>query len=103
MDEAQRGFSDRINKIDRIKTPTPNNPVNPVNYVSKTKGMGNGERNRPLRGLSPSIFVNIIGHGVYPFLPSRGHEAAQAWNSTPMVGKERSATATLGFAISKPP
>jgi len=33
--EAQRGeFSDRINKIDRIGTPTPNNPVNPVNYVS---------------------------------------------------------------------
>lgn len=33
--EAQRGeFSDRINKIDRIGTPTPNNLVNPVNYVS---------------------------------------------------------------------
>ena len=40
---AQRGFSDRINKIYRIETPTPNNPVNPVNDVSKTKGTGNGE------------------------------------------------------------
>ena len=39
--ESQRGeFLDRINKIDRIETPTPKNSVNPVNYVSKNSPTG---------------------------------------------------------------
>ena len=33
----------------------------------------------------------------------QAEEAAQAWNSAPTVGKERSATAPLGFAILQPP
>ena len=47
---------------------------------------------------------NVKNHLEFPhFSASRGHEAAQAWNSTPTVGKERSATAPLGFAILQPP
>ncbi len=36
------------------------------------------------------------------FSPSRGSKAAQAGNSTPMVGKERSTTVPLCFAILQP-
>lgn len=48
---------------------------------------------------SPPEFLQEFTH----FSPSRGSETAQAENSTPTVGKERSATAPLGFAISQPP